>query len=168
MPMTPEEKRKRERERKRRQRMNAKGSATLEALPQIGPASGRRRGTEGGTQGGTSGGTGDASAPPPPTGPTNLSAAEELVAELNIATAAARYRVALILQLARDLDEPSAIPQRSSLAAKYTENVDALLAIAKPKERDELDEMRRMFYQGETGGIDDDPEARGRPARKKA
>lgn len=168
MPMTPEEKRKRERERKRRQRMNAKGSATLEALPQIGPASSRRRGTEGGTQGGTSGGTGDASAPPPPTGPTNLSAAEELVAELNIATAAARYRVALILQLARDLDEPSAIPQRSSLAAKYTENVDALLAIAKPKERDELDEMRRMFYQGETGGIDDDPEARGRPARKKA
>jgi len=168
MPMTPEEKRKRERERKRRQRMNAKGSTTLEALPQIGPASSRRRGTEGGTQGGTSGGTGDASAPPPPTGPTNLSAAEELVAELNIATAAARYRVALILQLARDLDEPSAIPQRSSLAAKYTENVDALLAIAKPKERDELDEMRRMFYQGETGGIDDDPEARGRPARKKA
>lgn len=164
MPMTPEEKRKRDRERKRRQRSNAKGSATLEALPQIGPDSSRRRGT----QGGTPGGTGDASAPPPPAGPTNLSAAEELVAELNISTAAARYRVALILQLARDLDEPSAIPQRSSLAAKYTENVDALLAIAKPKERDELDEMRRMFYQGETGGIDDDPEARGRTSRKKA
>lgn len=164
MPMTPEEKRKRDRERKRRQRMNAKGAATLEALPQIGPASTRRRGTDGGTQGGTA----DASAPRPPDGPTNLSAAQDLVGELEITSAAARYRVALILQLARDLDEPSAIPQRSSLAAKYTENVDALLAIAKPKERDELDEMRRLFYQGETGGIDDDPEARSRPARKKA
>ncbi|WP_269320227.1 MULTISPECIES: hypothetical protein [unclassified Microbacterium] len=42
-----------------------------------------------------------------------------------------------------------------------------MLAATKPKERDELDEMRRKFYQGETGCIDDDPEARGRPSRRK-
>lgn len=157
MAMTPEERRKRDRERKRRQRAANPGKPKLEALPQIGPA-GR---ADGGTDSGTSA---DASALP-----TNLSAARDLIAELNVTTAAARYRVALILQLARDLDEPTAIPQRASLSARYTENVDALLAIAKPKERDELDELRRSFYTGSVDGIDDDPEApQRRPVRKKA
>jgi hypothetical protein len=158
MAMTPEDRRRRDRERKRRQRAENQAKPKLEALPQIGPAS---RG-DGGTQGGTSSDVADV--------PTNLSAALDLIAELDVKTAAGRYRVALILQLARDLDEPSAIPQRASLSARYTENVDALLAIAKPRERDDLDELRRAFYTGSVDGIDDDPEAptQRRTVRKKA
>ena len=52
------------------------------------------------------------------------------------------------------------------LAGRYTENIDALIAPAKPRERDEL---RRAFYGGGTDDIDDDPEApKQRTVRKKA
>ncbi|MFL2002026.1 hypothetical protein [Microbacterium sp. A1-JK] len=78
-----------------------------------------------------------------------------------------KWRAALVLQLARDIDSPFAIPQRASLAARYAENIEALMAAAKPRERDPLFEMRRAFYQGDVRGIDDDPEAK-RPVRRKA
>ncbi len=153
MPMTPEEKRRRERERKARYRAQQRAKPRLEALPQIGRASGVPSGTEGGTQ---------------PDEITNLSAAREVIESIEVPKVQ-RFRVALILQLARDLDTPQAIPQRASLAARYTENIDALIAAAKPRERDELDELRRAFYSGGVSGIDDDPEASQRRAvRKKA
>lgn len=157
MPMTPEEKRKRDRERKARQRAANREKPKLEALPQIGPGPDAGRGTERGTQGGTSA---DAI-------PSNFDAAREVVAELEV-PARERWRVALVLRLAADLDAPLAIPQRSGLAAKYEASLEALIAAAKPRERDELDELRRRFYTGRTDAVDDDPEARKRPARKKA
>lgn len=157
MAMTPEERRKRDRERKARQRAAAQAKPKLEALPKIGPGSA----ADGGTHGGTTGGTSEFEV-------SNLDAAREVLAELTV-PASLRWRAALILQLARDLDSPLAIPQRSGLAARYTENIDALIAAAKPRERDELDELRRAFYGGGTDGIDDDPEApKQRTVRKKA
>ncbi len=154
MAMTPEEKRERDRLRKRRQRAALKEDRQLEALPRIGRAGTSSSGTESGT-------SADGVV-------SNFDAAKALVGELDVKTAAGKYRVALILQLARDLDEPSAIPQRASLSARYTENVDALLAIAKPKEVDELDSLRRKFYTGGVDDIDDDPEAPKRSTRRKA
>lgn len=153
MPMTPEERRKRDRERKARQRAANREKPKLEALPQIGPEPGAGRGTERGT-------SADAI-------PSNLEAAREVVAELEV-PARDRWRVALVLRLAADLDAPLAIPQRSGLAAKYEASLEALIAAAKPRERDELDELRRRFYTGRTDDVDNDPEARKRPARKKA
>lgn len=160
MAMTPEEKRQRERERKRRQRAAARERPKLAALPQIGPGAEG----DGGTQGGTRGGTG---APTDDFDISNADAARAVLRGLTIPESA-KWRAALVLQLARDLDAPMAIPQRAGLAARYTENLDALIAAARPRERDELDELRRAFYSGGTSGIDDDPEAPKRATRKKA
>lgn len=155
MALTPEEKRKRDRERQARYRAAKQEKPTLTALPQIGPSAG--------ADGVTPGVTGDG---PPVTSTVNVDALNELLAELTIPTTQ-KPRVALLKTLARDLDTASALPQRASISAKYDEQVDKLIAATKPKERNELDEMRRKFYLGETGGIDDDPEARSRPARRK-
>lgn len=160
MAMTPEEKRQRERERKRRQRAAAREKPKLSALPQIGPAGKTDSGTQGGTRGGTD-------APADDFDISNTDAARAVLRGLTIPESA-KWRAALVLQLARDLDAPMAIPQRAGLAARYTENLDALIAAARPRERDELDELRRAFYSGGTSGIDDDPEAPKRTARKKA
>lgn len=157
MAMSPEEKRKRERERKARQRAAKRDAAVLEALPQIGPRSRSQRGTEGGT-----------SERDELDELSNLAAAKDVVRGLTV-PASAKWRVALILQLAADLDAPLAIPQRAGLAARYAENLDALIAACKPRERDELDELRRKFYSGGVGAIDNDPEApQRRTVRKKA
>ena len=161
MAMSPEEKRERDRARKARQRAAKRDAAVLEALPQIGPGSRAKRGTSGGTQGGTPDrdDLDDLS---------NLGAAKDVIRGLDV-PASARWRLALILQLAQDLDAPLAIPQRAGLAARYEANLEALIADCKPRERDELDELRRSFYQGRTSGLDDDPEAPQRRAvRKKA
>lgn len=155
MALTPEEKRQRDRERQARYRAEKRAKPKLEALPQIGPASGDADVTPSVTDGATG-----------VTPGSNFVALSELLAELTIPTTQ-KPRVALLLTLAQDLDAPGALPQRASISTKYDEQIDKLLAATKPKERDELDEMRRKFYQGETGGIDDDPEARGRPARRK-
>lgn len=157
MAMTPEEKRKRERERKARQRAAKREAAVLEALPQIGPRTRAQHGTDGGTP-----------ARDELDDLSNLSAAKEVIRGLTVPTAS-RWRIALILSLAADLDAPLAIPQRAGLAARYAENLDALVAACKPRERDELDELRRKFYSGGVGAIDDDPEApQRRTVRKKA
>jgi hypothetical protein len=153
--LTPEEKRQRDRERQARYRAERRAKPKLAALPQIGPASGADDVTPGVTAGVTG-----------VTPGTNVAALTEMLAELTITTAQ-KPRVALLLTLAHDLDAPGALPQRASISTKYDEQIDKLLAATKPKERDELDEMRMRFYQGETGGIDDDPEARGRPSRRK-
>lgn len=155
MAMTPEERRARERERKARQRASAKERAELEALPRIGPAGRDTSGTSGGTDGGT------ASARV-----SNEAAAIAFIESLTVPPSAAP-RVALLLTLARDLDS-TAIAQRSAIAQRYDETMDKLITAAKPKERDELDELRRAFYSGGVGAIDDDPEAPQRPVRKKA
>ena len=161
MAMSPEEKRQRERERKARQRAEKREAAALEALPQIGPRSRAQRGTSGGTESGTAGHE-DLDRL------SNSAAAAEVIADLDVPKSA-RWRVALILQLASDLDAPMAIPQRAGLAARYEANLEALIAACKPRERDELDELRRSFYRGGVDGIDDDPEASQRRAvRKKA
>lgn len=159
--MTPEEKRKRDRERKRRQRQAASEKPRLEALPKIGPSFDADGGTQGGTEGGTSA---DAFADML----SNLAAARMVIADLEVPPSA-RWRIALVLRLAADLDQPGAIPQRAGLAARYTENLEALVSAAKPRERDELDDLRRRFYTGSVDGIDDDPEAPvKRAVRKKA
>lgn len=161
MPLSDEERRKRERERKARQRAQKREAPKLEALPQIGPGSG----TQGGTQGGTSGGAGDRPEHPDL---SNAAAAREVIAALDV-PASARWRVALVLRLAVDLDEPGAIPQRAGLAARYSEQLEALVAAAKPRERDALDDLRFKFYTGSVDDIDDDPEAtQPRQARRKA
>jgi hypothetical protein len=153
MVMSPEERRKRERERKARYRAEQREKSQLEALPRIGP--GGRDG--GGTAGGTSGSA----------GMSNEAAASEFLKGLTV-PASAKPRAALLLTLARDLDS-GAVAQRSAIAQRYDETMEKLLAAAKPVERDELDELRRDFYRGGVGGIDDDPEAsQRRPARKKA
>ncbi|WP_156759998.1 hypothetical protein [Microbacterium karelineae] len=158
MAMTPEEKRKRDRERKARYRAVKREKAQLEALPQIGPDTTSKRGTDRGTSAGTNDDN---------VALTNEQAARAVIADLEIPATAA-WRAALVMQLARDLDVPGAIPQRAGLAQRYAENLEALIAAAKPREKDELDDMRRAFYTGRTSGIDDDPEARGRKTRKKA
>lgn len=157
MPLSDEERRKRERERKARQRAQKREAPKLEALPQIGPGSG--------TQGGTSDGTGDRPEHPDL---SNAAAAREVIAALDV-PASARWRVALVLRLAVDLDEPGAIPQRAGLAARYSEQLEALVAAAKPRERDALDDLRFKFYTGSVDDIDDDPEAtQPRQTRRKA
>ncbi len=165
MAMSPEEKRQRERERKARQRAEKREAAALEALPQIGPRSRAQRGTKGGTFGGTESGT---AGHEDLDRLSNSAAAAEVIADLDVPKWA-RWRVALILQLASDLDAPMAIPQRAGLAARYEANLEALIAACKPRERDELDELRRSFYRGGVDGIDDDPEApQRRTVRNKA
>jgi len=157
MPMSEDEKRAKNRERQARFRAAKREAATLEALPQIGPGTRSKRGASDEAQ--DRGGIDDLS---------NLSAARDAIDSLTVPPSA-KWRVALVLRLARDLDSPSAIPQRAGLAARYAENLEALVAAAKPRERDELDDLRRKFYRGGVGAIDDDPEApRRRPARKKA
>jgi len=161
MPMSDEERRRKERERKARQRAANRAKPKLEALPAIGPTAD----SDGGTQGGTPGGTGDGT--PDDLTASNYAAAKALVGSLDVPSTA-QWRVPLVLRLARDLDAPSAIPQRSGLAAKYEASLEALIAAAKPREADPLDEMRRRFYSGRTDAVDDDPEARKRSARRKA
>lgn len=148
MPLSVEEKRKRERERKARQRAAQRGKRALEALPQIGPGA---RGE---------GGTSDGTAVRPV---SNALAAQEFLDSLTVPPTS-KPRAALLLTLARDLDS-DAIAQRSAIAQRYQETMDLLIAAAKPRERDELDELRRSFYTGSVDDIDDDPEA---SHRKKA
>lgn len=151
MAMTPEEKRAKNRERQARYRARQREQLKLEALPRIGP--GARDGRV----------TGDAPERTVATS-SNEVAALAVIESLEV-PATAVWRTALVLQLARDLDVPGAIPQRAGLAQRYAENLEALIAAAKPVERDALDEMRRSFYRGEVAGIDDDPEAKGRRKR---
>jgi hypothetical protein len=161
MPLSDEERRKRERERKARQRAQKRAAPKLEALPQIGPGSG----TSGGTQGGTPEGTGAESEHPDL---TIVSAAREVIASLEV-PASARWRIPLVLRLALDLDSPGAVPQRASLADRYAVQLEALVAAAKPRERDALDDLRFKFYTGSVDDIDDDPEAtQPRQTRRKA
>ena len=142
MVMSVDEKRRKERERKARQRAANREKEPVEALPRIGP-SGR-------SEGGTSGGTVSV--------PSNEAAALAFVESLSVPDSA-KPRVALFLTLARDLDS-DAIAQRSALAQRYEEAMDRLVAACKPRERDELDELRRSFYSGGVDGLDDDPEVR--------
>lgn len=152
MAMTPEEKRAKNRERQARYRARQREQLKLEALPRIGP--GARDGRV----------TGDAPGMRTVATSSNEAAASAVIESLEV-PATAVWRTALVLQLARDLDVPGAIPQRAGLAQRYAENLEALIAAAKPVERDALDEMRRSFYRGEVAGIDDDPEAKGRRKR---
>lgn len=156
MALTPEEKRRRDRERQARYRAAKRDRGKLVALPSIGPA------------GGASGVTPHATGGDDPAPSTrNADALRELLAELTVPTSQ-KPRVALLETLAIDLDERGALPQRASISARYEEQIEKLLAATKPRERDELDELRQRFYQGEIGGIDDDPEERKRPAKRKA
>lgn len=153
MALTPEERRARERERKARYRAEKREREQLSALPRIGPG------------GRDSGGTGGGTDRPPEM--SNEAAAKEFLEGLKV-PASSKPRAALLMTLARDLDS-GAIAQRSALAQRYDETMDRLIAAAKPRERDELDEMRRAFYRGGVDAIDDDPEApKRRPVRKKA
>lgn len=68
------------------------------------------------------------------------------------------HLVGAALALAEVLDDPSRAPQFASVAARLAETMAALVAIAKPKERDELDEMRRAFYTGNVLDIADSME----------
>ncbi|WP_424448855.1 hypothetical protein [Microbacterium arborescens] len=157
MAMTPEERRQKERERKARQRAEKRKAAELEALPRIGPGGRDTPGTENGTDGGTD------------EHPliSNELAARAFVEALQVPPSA-MPRVALLYTLARDLDS-GAVAQRSAIAQRYDETMEKLIAAAKPRERDELDEMRLKFYTGGVDGIDDDPEApQRRSVRKKA
>lgn len=156
MPMSPEERRRRERERKARYRAEQREKSTLQALPRIGA---------GGRDGGGTG-DGDGSGTPRPEW-SNEKAALDLIEMLKVPDSQ-KPRVALLLTFARDLDSPGAIAQRSSIAARYDETLDKLIAAAKPRERNELDEMRRKFYSGGVDAIADDPEAKPRATRKKA
>jgi hypothetical protein len=157
MAMSDEERRRRARERKAAYRQAQREKAQLEALPRIGPTG--RDG--GGTGGGTSGGTSE------PPAMSNEAAAVAFLDGLTVPASSAP-RAALLITLARDLDS-GAVAQRSAIAQRYDETIEKLIAAAKPVERDELDEMRREFYRGGVGGIDDDPEAsQRRPVRKKA
>ena len=151
MPMSEDEKRAKNRERQARFRAAKREAASLSALPQIGLGSRQRGGT---------------SADDSADDLSNVAAAREMIGDLTI-PASAKWRVALVLRLAADLDSPLAIPQRAGLAARYAENLEALVAAAKPRERDELDELRRAFYRGGVGAIDDDPEGK-RTTRKNA
>ncbi|TDL43842.1 hypothetical protein [Microbacterium oleivorans] len=160
MAMSDEERRAKERERKARQRAEKKRQAELSALPRIGPTGRDKPGTQDGTPDGTDGGT---SAPLL----SNEAAAVAFVQALDV-PASAQPRVALLYTLARDLDS-GAVAQRSAIAQRYDEVMDKLIAAAKPREHDELDDMRRRFYTGSVDDIDDDPEApQRRPVRKKA
>lgn len=153
MAMTPEERRAKERERKARQRAEKRKAAELEALPRIGPGGRDTAGTENGTD----------------EHPliSNELAARAFVEALQVPPSA-MPRVALLYTLARDLDS-GAVAQRSAIAQRYDETMEKLIAAAKPRERDELDEMRLKFYTGGVDDIDDDPEAaQRRPVRKKA
>lgn len=140
MPLTPDERRRRERERKARYRKAQAAKTDIEALPRIGPGGRDDDGTDG----------------PPPL--SNYAAAKDFLDALTV-PAHAKPRAALLLTLARDLDS-DAIAQRSALAQRYDEVMEKLVAAAKPKERDELDELRRSFYSGGVSDIIDDPEAR--------
>ena len=152
MALSVEEKRARERERKARYRARQRDAAQLESLPRIGPGGRDGGGTGGGTEGQRL---------------SNVAAARVFLDGLTI-PASSQPRAALLLTLAADLDS-GAVAQRSSIAQRYDETIEKLVAAAKPVERDELDELRREFYTGGVGGIDDDPEAsQRRGGRKKA
>jgi len=144
MVMSVEEKRRKERERKARQRAALREKERLEALPRIGPSGRSDSGTDDGTA-------------PAVSVPSNEAAALALIESLTIPDSA-KPRVALLVTLARDLDA-DAIAQRSAIAQRYEEAIERLVAACKPRERDELDELRRSFYSGSVDGIDDDPEA---------
>lgn len=149
MPMSDEERRAKNRERQARFRAAQREKSKLEALPRIGP---------GGRDGG--------GAPHEPSMANEIAAKEFL--DMLAVPASEKPRAALLLTLARDLDS-GAVAQRSAIAQRYDEVMEKLVAAARPRERDELDELRRSFYTGSVDGIDDDPEATGRRAvRKKA
>lgn len=159
MAMTPEERRRRERERKRAQRAKAREKPHLEALPQIGAKSSPKGGTGRGTDGGTDDGTRD-------TAPgTSVYLSTKAAVDAMDVPASAMPFVAVLLQLAVDLDSPGALPQRASLTQRYSELLDRIVAAAKPKEHDELDEMRRRFY---TGGANANADRSASRSRKKA
>lgn len=148
MAMSPEERRRKNRERQARFRAAQREKDASGDLPRIGPG-GRDAGvTDGALQ-----------------VPSNLAAAHEFIGMLEVPPSAMPH-AALLLTLARDLDS-DAVAQRSSLTQRYQETMSVLIAAAKPRERDELDELRRDFYLGGVGGIDDDPEASERRANRK-
>lgn len=157
MAMTPEERRRKNRERQARFRAAQKEKQKLEALPRIGPTGRDESVTD---------------EKPKSTSKwariSNEEAALEFLESLTVPPTARPLAVKL-LTISRDLDSAFATPQRSALSQRHDEVLEALIAAAKPKERDELDELRRAFYEGGVDGIDDDPEAsQRRPVRKKA
>lgn len=160
MALSDDERRKRERERKRRYRAQQKAKPNLVALPQLPPDPPSQGGTEDGTAGGTDGRAEYA-------GLTNLAAALDALAELEIPTMA-KPLAALVVRLARDLDAALNVPQRASLTSRYLEAFDKLNAVARTKEPDELDAMRRAFYTGGRFDADDaeDEAPQGRGAQQ--
>ena len=154
MAMTPEERRAKNRERQARFRAAQREKEKLEALPRIGPS-------------GRDGGVTDSASVSPWAKISNEQAALDFLDELTV-PATVRPLAVKLVKVARDLDS-DAIAQRSALSQRHDELIDAIVAACKPRERDELDDMRRKFYSGSVDAIDDDPEASGRRAvRKKA
>ncbi|WP_025158900.1 hypothetical protein [Leifsonia aquatica] len=153
MALSDEDRRKRDRERKRRQRAESKNAPKLVALPKPPSDSADTDGLESGTSADT-----DLSKL------TNYAAAVEVIGGLDVPVGS-RALVALVLTLARDLDGFMNVPQRSSIATRYLEAMDRLRSEAAPVERDELNELRRSFYEG---AVPDDADSDSKPKRRNA
>lgn len=158
MAMSDEERRKRERERKARQRAKKRAEEQENQIPAIGLAAAGASGTDGGT-------------PDLPEWAA-VSMVEEAVEVLEALTIPqlARPLVPMLLRLARDIDNPLNVPQRSGLTDRYLQVLDRILAAAKPVVRDPLDDMRRAYYRGEVpdGSIDPDEDDELEERKRKA
>lgn len=144
MAMTPEEKRAKNRERQARFRAAQREKVKPATLPRIGPT----------------GRDDDATTDRLRSKwySKSIEAATADLLELLTIPPAVENLAFRLMKYARDLDS-DAISQRATIDRRYEELVEKLVAACKPRERDELDELRRSFYQGRTSGVDDDPEA---------